>query len=69
MPEENWTEENPEDAEADARADAIFREAGIPAPKPTNRSFLVAVILPVIVAGVLLIAGLWMFAGPLGLYN
>lgn len=69
MAEKNWTEESPEDAEADARADAIFRQAGIPAPKQTGRSFLVAVVLPVIVAGVLLIIGLWMMAGPLGLYN
>ncbi|MCG0994635.1 hypothetical protein LHT11_05395 [Acetobacter indonesiensis] len=69
MADENWTEQNPEDAEIDARADAILRANGIPEPEQNGRSFLVAVVLPVILVGILLIAGLWFMAGPLGLYN
>ncbi|MFS8368803.1 hypothetical protein [Acetobacter indonesiensis] len=69
MADENWTEQNPEDAEIDARADAILRANGIPEPEQNGRSFLVAVVLPVILAGILLIAGLWFMAAPLGLYN
>nr|WP_298794506.1 hypothetical protein [uncultured Acetobacter sp.] len=67
MAENNWTEQSPEDAEADARADQLFQQAGIAEPAEPKGSFLVSVLLPILVAGGLLIGGLWMFAGWLGL--
>ncbi|GAN67617.1 hypothetical protein [Acetobacter orleanensis] len=67
MAEENWTEESPEDAEADARADQIFQQTGIAEPAEPKGSFLLTVVLPVLIAGVLLIAGLWTFSSWLGI--
>lgn len=51
MADENWTEQTPEDAEIDARVDAILRANGISEPAQNGRSFLVAVVLPVIAGG------------------
>lgn len=67
MADNNWTEEGPDDAEADAQADKIFQETGIPEPVEPKSSFLVSVVLPVLLAGALLIAAFWMFADSLGL--
>ncbi len=67
MADQNWTEESPEDAEADARADRIFQQTGIAEPAEPKGSFLLTVLLPVLIAGALLIGGLWMFSGWLGL--
>lgn len=65
--EEDWTEESPEDAEADARADQIFQQTGIAEPAEPKGSFLLTVVLPVLIAGALLIGGLWTFSSWLGI--
>lgn len=67
MAEDNWTQQSPEDAEADARADQLFQQAGIAEPAEPKGSFLLTILLPVLIAGALLIAGLWMFSGWLGI--
>ncbi|AOW47009.1 hypothetical protein A4S02_09795 [Acetobacter ascendens] len=58
-PEEDWTEQDPIDAEIDARVAQVHQAAGLPPERPTRFGPMVTIALP------MLIAGLWMFVFPL----
>lgn len=67
-PEQNWTEEDPVDAEIDARIAQVNQNAGLPAERPARFGPMVTIALPIVIAGILLITGLWMFAYPMLFY-
>ncbi|ASC05050.1 hypothetical protein WSS15_01340 [Acetobacter pasteurianus] len=64
-PEEDWTEEDPIDAEIDARVAQVHQAAGLPPERPARFGPMVTIVLPMIIAGILLIIGIWMFAYPM----
>lgn len=64
-PEEDWTEEDPIDADIDARVAQVNQAAGLPPERPSRFGPFISITLPVLIAGILLIAGLWMFVFPL----
>ncbi|MCP1201876.1 hypothetical protein [Acetobacter oryzoeni] len=64
-PEENWTEEDPIDAEIDARVAQVNQNAGLPPERPTRFGPMVTVALPMVIAGILLVMGMWIFVYPL----
>ncbi|MGO2957880.1 MAG: hypothetical protein ACTIDN_02430 [Acetobacter sp.] len=49
------------DRSPDRVADTIFEDAGIPAPSPGNKRFFWPVVVPVLLAGVFLVAAFWLF--------
>ncbi|GEN61778.1 hypothetical protein [Acetobacter oeni] len=69
MSEEDWTTQSPESAEADEEADRIDRAAGIPEPRQTSGSFVMSIVVPVIIGGIVLIGAFWWGAGQLGLFD
>lgn len=64
-PEENWTEEDPIDAEIDARVAQVHQDAGLPPERPSRFGPMVTVVLPIVIAGTLLIIGMWMLVYPM----
>ncbi|GAN59607.1 hypothetical protein [Acetobacter cibinongensis] len=49
------------DGNPDNVADTIFEEAGIPAPNSGSKRFFWPVVVPVLLAGVFLVAAFWLF--------
>lgn len=68
MSDEDWTREDPIDAEADAWADSLDARTGIAEPKEPRGSFLSTVLFPLLIGGVVLLFGFWWACGKLGLF-
>lgn len=64
-PEQNWTEEDPIDADIDARVAQVNQAAGLPPERPARFGPMVTIALPIVIAGILLIIGIWMYAYPM----
>ncbi|GEN60752.1 hypothetical protein [Acetobacter nitrogenifigens] len=59
LPDVGWTEQSPEDAEVDSRADAIEQAEGIGEEPAGNTSVLRTLVLPVLLGGIFLIFAFW----------
>ncbi|GAB30073.1 hypothetical protein BJI49_11745 [Acetobacter pasteurianus] len=64
-PEEDWTEEDPIDAEIDARVAQVNQAAGLPPERPSRFGPMLTIVLPMVIAGTLLIASLWLYVFPI----
>ncbi|GBR48925.1 hypothetical protein CSR02_03790 [Acetobacter pomorum] len=63
-PEVDWTEEDPIDADIDARVAQVNQAAGLPPEKPTRFGPLISIGLPWLIVSIVLLTGLWMFFFP-----
>ncbi|WP_086644773.1 hypothetical protein [Acetobacter sp. DsW_063] len=59
LPDVGWTEQSPEDAEADSRANAIEQAEGIGEEPAGSTSVLRTLVLPVLLGGIFLIVAFW----------
>lgn len=64
-PEVDWTEEDPIDADIDARVAQVNQAAGLPPEKPSRFGPFISIVLPMLILGIILIAGMWMFFFPI----
>ncbi|MGD7068964.1 hypothetical protein [Acetobacter sp. AAB5] len=64
-PEEDWTEEDPIDADIDARVAQVNQAAGLPPERPSRFGAFVTIVLPVLIAGALMFTICWLYFFPI----